>query len=337
MPTFFDAQIVTEWITPAIQPFSRVQPACFDDERISVPLTDRISIPERTNVLWNLSAIRPDLTPVVSPFEHLEHLVRQLNEADPVYAINQRAQQAGRIRIADRIICFCRNNGSWPKRGLVRPHLRQPFRCHGREFAGPLTYGGVATSAAGYQPHSAQVMRVMWRTRYGSIASPRTCPLARLSKSHRRKKHHCQHGYGESTDDGIPHFSTPLTGSVLRSAALLLFLESRCRSFVRGRWFWKLFPIKGPRTRNTLTHGCARTGWMHANRDLVAGFELTIVPALPDHDTRAAHLKPPTHSVSLIIGDGQIQLGMRVLPREFQYGPCHRDPPVLIIRNAGSV
>src|ERR1043166_6609185 len=113
--------------------------------------------------------------------------------------------------------------------------------------------------------------------------------------------------------------------------SLLLFVGGRWRSFVRGRWFWKLFPIKSPRTGNTLTHGRARAGWMHTNRDLVAGLELTIGPALPDHDARAAHLKPPTHRVSLIIRDGQIELGMRVLPREFQDGPRHRDPFILVV------
>jgi len=70
---------------------------------------------------------------------------------------------------------------------------------------------------------------------------------------------------------------------------------------------------------------------MHTNRDLVAGLELTIGPALPDHDTRTAHLKSPTHSVSLIIRDGQIQLGMRVLPREFQDGPRHSNPFILVV------
>src|SRR5262245_37339155 len=126
---------------------------CFDNERISVPFTDRISVPSRIRIVRELTSVYPDFADRVLTFEKHQNPSGNMDDFKGPND-EQNTRETHRIAFQDRIVPTRRGFGAVP--WFVRVVLRlAPPRQWREVVARSLT-----TSTRCKLPYSGQVMSV---------------------------------------------------------------------------------------------------------------------------------------------------------------------------------
>src|SRR5258706_14715281 len=107
---FHNVQFLAVWMAVVIEPGFIVESDGVNDERISLPLSDRIAHPCGRQILGMLPAVREDLADEVMVLKQHDHLARALQDFHWLASYQINAWHAGRKTVDDRVIRFRQSN-----------------------------------------------------------------------------------------------------------------------------------------------------------------------------------------------------------------------------------
>src|SRR5262249_1955597 len=160
--TLDGAHLITVRLTLRAEPGLFIKPGSFDHERVTIPFTDRISVPSRIRIVRKFTSVHPDFADRVLPFEKHQN---PSGNVDDLKGPNdeQNAWDTHRVAFQDRIVSTRRSFRavSWLVRVILCPSPGRQWR--------EVVARSLTTSTGCKLPHSGQIMSVERRLRLRSM------------------------------------------------------------------------------------------------------------------------------------------------------------------------
>src|SRR5262252_1534593 len=156
------AHLITVRLTLRAEPGLFIKSGSFDHERVTIPFTDRITVPSRIRIVRKFTSVHPDFADRVLPFEKHQNPSRNVDDLKKPND-EQNTRDTHRVAFQDWIVAARRSLRavSW----LVRVVLCLSPRGQRRE----VVARSLTTSTRCKLPYSGQVMSVERRLRLRSV------------------------------------------------------------------------------------------------------------------------------------------------------------------------